>query len=247
MSAAPTPRVVVQNDAGEVADETARRIAEAARARVRASGRFTIALAGGTTPKRAYELLAERPDVPWGAIDFYFGDERAVPHDDPDSNYRMARESLFDRQSIEEGRIFRMRGELTDLDAAASEYEAVLPQSLDFVLLGMGEDGHTASLFPGSAAVLEEERRVLAVVGPKPPPRRLTLAPPALRAAREIVVLVTGSAKAAVLARALTGPIDVHALPVQIALGATFIVDHAAAADLPARLTSPGSSEENRS
>jgi 6-phosphogluconolactonase len=236
---APAPRVVVVDDAAAAAEATAARISEAARARVGATGRFTLALAGGTTPKRAYELLAEHPEVPWGAIDFYFGDERAVSHDDPESNYRMARESLFDRQSIEEGRIFRMRGEMADLDAAAREYEATLPDALDFVLLGMGEDGHTASLFPGLPAALETERRVLAVTeSPKPPPRRLTLAPPALRAAREVVVVVTGKGKADVLAKALDGPLDVGALPVQIALGGTFIVDQAAAAALPARLTS---------
>ncbi|NUO48518.1 MAG: 6-phosphogluconolactonase [Polyangiaceae bacterium] len=232
---APATRIIVVDDPTAVAEETAARIAEAARSRVRASGRFTLALAGGTTPKKAYELLAERPDVPWGAIDFYFGDERAVSHDDPESNYRMARESLFDRQSIEEGRIFRMRGEMPDLDAAARDYEAVLPDALDFVLLGMGEDGHTASLFPGLPAALETERRVVAVTGaPKPPPRRLTLAPKALRTAREVVVIVTGGAKAAVLAKVLAGPLDVGALPVQIALGVTFIVDQAAAAALPA-------------
>lgn len=235
---APAPRVVVVDHPTAVAIEAAARIAGAARARVGATGRFTLALAGGTTPKKAYQLLAERPDVPWGAIDFYFGDERAVPHDDPESNYRMARESLFDRQSIEESRIFRMRGEMPDLDAAAREYEKTLPSALDFILLGMGEDGHTASLFPGLPAALDNEHRVLAVSGaPKPPPRRLTLAPQALRAAREIVVLVTGEAKSAVLAKALAGPLDVGTLPVQIALGGTFIVDRAAAAALPARLT----------
>jgi 6-phosphogluconolactonase len=245
---ATAPRVVVVDDAAAVAEETATRISLAARARVGATGRFTLALAGGTTPKKAYQVLAEHPEVPWGAIDFYFGDERAVSHDDPESNYRMARESLFDRQSIEEGRIFRMRGEMSDLDAAAREYETTLPRALDFVLLGMGEDGHTASIFPGLPAALEAERRVLAVsAAPKPPPRRLTLAPPALRAAREIVVIVTGGGKAAVLAKVLAGPLDVGALPVQIALGGTFIVDRAAAAALPERLTKSGLSEEKRS
>ncbi len=230
------PRVLVRETAEDAALETARRIAAAARTCVRDTGRFTLALAGGTTPRRAYEILAEKPEVPWGAIDFYFGDERAVEHDSPDANYRMAREALFDRQSIEEVRIFRMRGEAQDLDAAAREYEAVLPSSLDFILLGMGEDGHTASLFPGSPALEETKRRVVPTTGPKPPPRRLTLTRPAIEAAREVVVVVTGAGKAEVLARVLTEPVDPTALPVQIARRGTFIVDRAAAARLPADL-----------
>jgi 6-phosphogluconolactonase len=225
--------LIVKATAELAAAEAAQLMARSARRAVRDAGRFTLALAGGTTPQRAYEILAETPDVPWGAIDFYFGDERAVPHDAPESNYRVARATLFDRQSIEESRIFRMRGESEDLDEAAREYEATLPGALDFVLLGMGEDGHTASLFPGSPALLERTRRVLPVVGPKPPPRRLTLAPPTLQGAREVVVLVTGSGKADVLARALTGPVDISTLPVQLVKDRTFLVDRAAAAKLP--------------
>lgn len=224
--------VVVEATAELVAERAARLVARAARRAVHANGRFTLALAGGTTPRRAYELLAETPDVPWGAIDFYFGDERAVSHEDPESNYRMARAALFDRQSIEESRVFRMRGESEDLDAAAREYEACLPDALDFVLLGMGEDGHTASLFPGSSAVAERTRRVVPVFGPKPPPRRLTITPPVLEQAREVVILVTGTGKADVLARVLAGPVDVSALPVQIVKDRTFLVDSAAAARL---------------
>jgi 6-phosphogluconolactonase len=191
-----------------------------------------LALAGGTTPRKTYEAFAELPDVPWGAIDFYFGDERAVPRDDTESNYRLCRESLFDRQSIEEACIFRMPADAEDLDAAVREYEAVLPRSFDLVLLGMGEDGHTASIFPGSVAFDEPDRRVLAVTGPKPPPRRLTLTPPVLETAREVMVLVTGSGKAPALARALEGPLDPRALPIQIVKNRTFYVDRAAAAKL---------------
>ncbi len=222
--------------AEDVAKEAARLLAAAARAAVQQRGTFKLCLAGGSTPLSTYARFAETPDVPWGAIDFYFGDERAVAHDHADSNYRMVKEALLDRQSIEEGRVFRMRGEHADLEAAAREYEASLPERLDLALLGMGEDGHTASLFPSSPAVRERQRRVVSTLGPKPPPRRLTLTPPAFDAARELLVLVTGAGKARPLARALTQPVDIPVLPVQLALRGTFLVDRAAAAELPPTL-----------
>ena len=225
-------KLLVFDSVGETALEAARALADAARRAVRQKGRFSLALAGGTTPRKTYEAFAELPDVPWGAIDFYFGDERAVPRDDPDSNYRLCRESLFDRQSIEDACIFRMAGDADDLEAAARDYEAVLPKAFDLVLLGMGEDGHTASIFPGSPTFTETERRVMVVTGPKPPPTRLTLTPRVLEAALEVFVLVTGSGKAAALASALEGPRDTTALPVQIVKNRTFLVDRAAASKL---------------
>lgn len=228
--------VLVLETAELVAEEAARQIARAARRAVGQRGRFSLALAGGTTPRRAYELLAETPDVPWGAIDFYFGDERAVPLDDAESNYRMARLAIFDRQSIEEARIHRMRGDADDLAEAARSYESELPGAFDLVLLGMGEDGHTASLFPGSPALAERTRLVVPVTGPKPPPRRLSLTPLALERAREVLVLVTGLAKADALARALGGPLDAASLPVQVVRDRAFVVDRAAASKLPEHL-----------
>jgi 6-phosphogluconolactonase len=225
-------KLIVHDSVGETALEGARALADAARRAVRTKGRFSLALAGGTTPRKTYEAFAELPDVPWGAIDFYFGDERAVPRDDPESNYRLCRESLFDRQSIEEACIFRMAADADDLDAAARDYEAILPRTFDLVLLGMGEDGHTASIFPGSPTFDEPARKVMVVTGPKPPPRRLTVTPPVLEAALDVIVLVTGSGKAPALARALEGPSGPTALPVQIVKNRTFLVDRAAASKL---------------
>ncbi len=222
----------VFDSVGETAREAARALADAARRAVDQRGRFSLALAGGTTPRKTYEAFAELADVPWGAIDFYFGDERAVPRDDLESNYRLCRESLFDRQSIEEACIFRMAGDADDLEAAARDYEAILPSALDLVLLGMGEDGHTASIFPGSPAFSEPDRRVMVVTGPKPPPKRLTLTPRVFESARAVIVLVTGSGKAPALARALEGPTDATALPIQIVKNRTFLVDRAAASKL---------------
>ncbi len=221
-------RVRVLDDSAAVAMAAADHVARAAARASSARGAFHLALAGGTTPRAAYQALARLP-VDWARLHVWFGDERAVGPDDADSNYRMARESLFEHVPIPQAQIHRMEGEAPDLDAAASRYAGDLPPSLDLILLGMGEDGHTASLFPGSSAVLETARAVVPVVGPKPPPRRLTLTRRALDAARELLVLVTGEGKADVLARALTGPEATTQLPVQLARDGLFLIDRAAA------------------
>ena len=203
-------------------------------AAVKANGHASIALSGGTTPRAMHEALARISDLPWSAIDVYFGDERCVPADHPDSNYRMAKESLFDKVSISAERIHRPEAERPDRDAAALAYEAVLPASIDLVVLGIGEDGHTASLFPGSPALEPSERRCVAVVGPKPPPERLSLTPRALSEARTLLMLATGAGKAEAVARALEGEWDPKRTPSQLARRGTWILDHAAAAQLTA-------------
>ncbi|RYZ07286.1 MAG: 6-phosphogluconolactonase [Myxococcales bacterium] len=194
-------------------------------------GRASLALAGGTTPKATYEALAGLP-LDWSAVDIFFGDERCVPAEHEDSNYRMAKAALFDRVRIPSERIHRMRGELEDRDAAARSYELELPEALDVVVLGIGEDAHTASLFPGSPALREETRRVLPVTGPKPPPERLSLTPPVLRGARVLLVLASGAGKAEPVRRALKDPIDVVATPIQLARDGVWFLDEAAAAAL---------------
>lgn len=166
----------------------------------------SIALAGGTTPRAVYARLA----LPWAEINFYFSDERAVPPDHPESNFRMARELL------PAARLHRME--------SAEEYARILPEPLDLLYLGMGEDGHTASLFPGSPA-LEETRRVVAVRGPD----RITITPPVIASARALLVVATGAAKAAMVRRAREGPWDPRAVPAQLARHGTWIVDRAAA------------------
>jgi len=198
---------------------------------LRARGRVTLALSGGSTPAPVYRLLAEL--VPeWTAVELFFCDERCVPPDHEDSSYRLVRESLLEHIPGAAARIHRMQGELADRDAAARDYEALLPDALDLLILGVGEDGHTASLFPGHEALDETERRVLHVVGPKPPADRLTLTPPALRAARRSVVLARGAGKAEIVGRVLEGPLDPASLPAQLVRDGAWILDTAAAAAL---------------
>lgn len=193
----------------DAADWIRRRIEEAVDAR----GACHVALAGGSTPRPVYERLGAGP-LPWDRLDWWFGDERAVPPDHSESNYRMVLDTLRPKDLA---RVHRMPADAPDLEAAADDYGRRLPPQLDLLVLGMGPDGHTASLFPGSPALDIRHRRVVPVIGPKPPPRRLTITPPVIEAARAIVVLAGGADKSAMVARALEGPLDVKAVPAQLA------------------------------
>ena len=206
MSFAP-PRIVPSESlAREAAAWMARSLQDALAARPRAS----LALSGGGTPGPAYQALAEAK-LPWERVDIFFVDERFVPPDHADSNYRMVEDTLLKPLRLPSSQVFRMQGEREDRDAAARDYEATLPPVLDVVLLGMGSDGHTASLFPGHPALEERERRVLAVVGPKPPPWRMTLTLPVLLSARAVLNLVAGAAKADAVRRALARDVSLPA------------------------------------
>jgi 6-phosphogluconolactonase len=195
--------------------------------------RASLALAGGTTPKEVHEALA-RESVPWEKVHIFFGDERCVPSDHPDSNYRMAKASLLDRVPIPPENVHRPFAEASDREAAARAYEEELPDSLDVIVLGIGEDGHTASLFPGSPALAEESRRFVPVVGPKPPPDRLTITPVVLAAANALIVLAKGDGKAAAVARALEGDWDPMGTPAQLARKGYWVLDTGAASELRA-------------
>jgi len=201
-------------------------------------GECSLALCGGHTPEPVLRDLVGRT-IRWARVAVYFGDERAVPPDHPDSNFGMARRTLLDHVPVPGDRVHRMAADRTDLAAAAEDYARLLPSSLDILLLGLGPDGHTASLFPGSPVLLETGRLVVAVAPPPPPiepqVRRMTITPPVIDAARNVAVLVTGPDKAAVLARVLDGPPDPAALPAQIARRGTWIVDRAAARQLHRR------------
>ena len=201
-----------------------------------ALGRASIGLSGGRTPAPAYRALAAEPvrsRVDWGRVRFYFADERAVPPGDPESNFRLARETLIDPLGIPPRNVHRMKGEYPDLEAAAIEYEAHLDGPIDVLVLGLGEDGHVASLFPGSSWLSETKRRVAVVTdSPKPPPRRLTLTPRVLSEARQVLVLVTGNAKAAAVARALEGGEGPSQVPGRLVRERDWYLDRAAAAGL---------------
>jgi 6-phosphogluconolactonase len=226
-----------------LADAVARHIVTCAADAISSRGRFTLALAGGSTPRASYSRLATRDlrlEIDWQRTHVIWGDERCVPPDDPRSNYRMAKEALLDRVPIPAHQIHRIRGE-DDPEKAAAEYERELrallgSEGIDLVLLGMGEDGHTASLFPGQAAVQETARWVMAVYVPEMKMWRITLTPAVLNAARNVTFVVSGAGKAARLQQVLQGPFTPEVLPAQairpVQGRLTWIVDEAAASRL---------------
>jgi 6-phosphogluconolactonase len=241
-----TPQVEVLADPEAVCRRAAERFARLATAAAGARGRFVVALSGGHTPRRLHELLAS-PDepwrrvVPWSEVHLCFGDERHVPPDHPDSNYRMARESLIEHVPIPDNHVHRIPAEMP-ADDAASAYErtlrALLPDGrFDLVLLGMGPEGHTASLFPGSPALDETARWVRAVDVPQLRTQRITCTPPLLNAARSVMFLVAGAEKAAALRSVLHAPKDPAQWPAQAIAPADgalrWLVDRAAARLLP--------------
>ena len=213
----------VRDDMKVLLGDIAERLIEVAAQAIEARGQFTFVLAGGSTPKVLYELLASdqyRARIDWTRTVVLFGDERAVSPDDEQSNYRMARESLFDLVPLPAHNIHRMRGELSDLNAAAKEYGLLVQElgtTLDVCLLGMGDDGHTASLFPHSPQLDEARHRCVAtpIASHAPHVARLTLTYRTFNAARHIWIIVTGEAKAARLAQVVEGARDFHALPIQ--------------------------------
>jgi 6-phosphogluconolactonase len=229
----------IYEDVRELSEAAAHVFVEEARRSIDETGRFTVALAGGSTPKRAYEMLATKYDEPkdfdWGRVHAFFGDERTVPPDHEDSNYRMACEALLSRVPV--GSVHRMRGEL-DPREAATLYERDLvaffggPPVLDLVLLGIGEDGHTASLFPRTPALDTRDRWAVANPVEKLGTTRLTLTVPAINAARIVAFLVAGEAKAEALREVLEGnadPRDYPATLIQPAAAPVWMVDEGAA------------------
>ena len=206
--------MMIMTSHADWAETAAEHIASRVQAFIERHGVCHLAVAGGGTPAPVYRLL----DLDWARTEIWFGDERCVAPDDPQSTYRMLRESLPGHPTIH-----RMEGERADRQAAADAYAALLPERLDVVLLGMGGDGHTASLFPGQAPT----GRVAVVHGPKPPPWRLTLTRAEIARARERIVLINGASKADMVRRALREP-NAN-LPIQVAAHDTWILDDAAA------------------
>src|SRR5271157_2412464 len=194
-------------------------IAASATEAIAARGSFAVALSGGNTPKPVYQRLASAA-LDWTRVHVFFSDERCVPPDDPRSNFDMARSALLDHVPIPAENLHRMRGEDVPDEAAesyAQELEDVLGEGgrLDLVLLGLGDNGHTASLFPGLAAVTETERTVVAAYVEVVAMWRLTLTRPAINAARLVAFLVSGEGKAEIVHRVLQGPPQPMVLPAQ--------------------------------
>jgi 6-phosphogluconolactonase len=208
---------IVLDEPEEVAAAAATDIAQAL-----GQGSRTLVLAGGSTPRRCYELLAGL-DVRWGRVTVLFGDERCVPPDHPESNYRMAREALLDH--VAPATVHRMPAELGP-DEGAAEYSRIVAElaPLDIVVLGIGEDGHTASLFPGYPELDAEGWAVGVRNSPKPPPERVTLTLQALRGARRVLILATGAGKAQAVAMAKR-----QEVPSGMIAGAQWLLDRAAA------------------
>lgn len=224
------PEVRVLADANAIAQTAAAEFVEAAREAVHLKGSFSVALAGGSTPKALYGLLLNngplRAMVPWDKIQFFFGDERHVPPGDAESNFRMASEAMLAKAPVDPKQVHRVKGETESAAEAAAEYEKDLRRSFrleegqlprfDLVLLGMGPEGHTASLFPGTKALKEERRLVVSNWVGKLYTDRITLTPSVLNNAARVVFLVHGAEKAPALKAVLEGPYEPEQLPAQL-------------------------------
>jgi 6-phosphogluconolactonase len=242
---------VVEPDPAALAYRAAQHLVELAEEAVSARGRVRVAVSGGSTPKVTFGLLADPAHpflhrMPWSQLELFFVDERTVPPDHAESNYRMAREAMLDKLSLRPEQIHRMQGEL-EPEVAAAQYEYDLRRTFrlegaeaprfDIITLGMGDDGHTASLFPHTEALHEMGRLVVANEVPQKDTWRITLTWPVINHAREVFFLIAGADKAEPLKEVFLGPKDVERLPSQLIWPAsgilTLILDKAAAALLP--------------
>jgi 6-phosphogluconolactonase len=220
------PDIKILPNSAAVAQAAADVILPAARAAAAAGRNFSLVLSGGSTPKILYQFLATEParsQIDWGRFEIFFGDERVVPPDHADSNFKMANDAMISKVPIPPGNVHRMKGE-ADPRQAAKEYGELLESKFgddgpDVTLLGMGDDGHTASLFPGTAALKEEKHRVVAhyvensTTGKS---WRITTTAPFINRSKQILVMVTGASKAARLAEIFKGPRDTDRLPIQL-------------------------------
>jgi 6-phosphogluconolactonase len=210
----------------EWAARSAGLVQDAAQVVCRRSRGCTIMLTGGRSAERLYLAWRELPSFGrLRAVRFVFGDERCVLPDHPESNYGLAMRTLFSRGVPPGCRVDRMEAEDPDREGACLRYERLLPSKIDILLLGVGEDGHIASLFPGSRALDERVRTVVPVVGPKEPSARLTVTPRVIAGSSAVFILANGEAKAAVLRRVAAGEDDFHALPACLVRQATWLID----------------------
>ena len=224
----PDVRILTNIDA--IAKRSAEDFVQSATQAVSEKGSFSVALAGGSTPKALYSLLASdaalRSQVPWDKMYVYFGDERSVGPDHADSNFRMATETMLAKVPLKPEQVFRIKGEYKDTEKAAQEYEQVLRTSFkiaegqfprfDLVFLGIGNEGHTASLFPGTKALHETKRLVVRNWVGKLYTNRITLTAPAINNAARVIFMITGADKALALKGILEGPYEPEQLPAQL-------------------------------
>lgn len=246
--------VVILRNADELAEEAARRFELLAKGAIERIGRFTVALSGGNTPQKMHTLLAGEPyasRLDWKHIYVFFSDERNVPPDHADSNYRSAHEALLGKIALPPENIFRMRGE-EEAAKAAAEYDNVVQKffrlsqiggpspdnypRFDLIFLGMGADGHTASLFPGTAALQERSKPVTANYVPKLDTQRITFTAPTINRAANVIFLIAGADKVAPLYEVMEGEYQPQTYPAQLVRPSqgqlTFLLDEAAAAQL---------------
>lgn len=219
--------IAVYPDIQTLSQEAAQSVVRLASEAIVTRGRFSIALSGGSTPKILYGLLGSEPyrsQINWSSVDIFWSDERCVPPDSDDSNYHLAQEVLLSRIPIPESQVHRMPADQADRNAAAQAYTDEMQRTFstdgiphfDLLQLGMGPEGHTASLFPHQASLHEQQRLVMYVNVPKPPPPRLTFTPPLLNAARHVLFLVTGTDKADAVQAVLEGEYQPDEYPAQI-------------------------------
>ncbi|MGH7502420.1 MAG: 6-phosphogluconolactonase [Longimicrobiales bacterium] len=229
-------RMIVFQQAVFAAGAASRIIAELATAHQGSRARpISFALTGGSTPREVYRAIARVPGLPWTDIAIWFGDERAVPPDHADSNYRMVVDTLLAHVAVPSHNIHRMEAERTDLEAAALDYERSLPRSIDVLLLGVGSDGHTASIFPHSPALSADSRDVVVARSPVHSHARLTITPRVIQRAAACIVLASGAEKAEAVARALDAETPPDDCPARLARKGVWLLDSAAAA-----LANPG-------
>ena len=219
--------IAIYPDTETLSQEAAHYIVRIAQESITAHRRFTIALSGGSTPKKLYGLLAQEPyrsQIDWNLVEIFWSDERCVPPDDAESNYLMARQVLLSKIPIPANQIHGMPANLADRDAASYAYTLEMQQTMgsdgvpnfDLIQLGMGPEGHTASLFPHQPSLHEQQRLVMPVTVPKPPPPRLTFTPRLLNAASHILFLVTGAEKQDAVKAVLEGEYQPDEYPAQI-------------------------------
>jgi 6-phosphogluconolactonase len=219
--------VIIYPDADTLSHEAAQYVVRIAQESIGTHGRFTFALSGGSTPKKLYSLLGSEPyrsQIDWSRVDLFWSDERSVPPEDEESNYHMAQQVLLSNIPIPANQVHRMPADQADGDAASLAYTRDMQNtfgtdgvpSFDLIQLGMGPEGHTASLFPHQPSLHEQQRLVMPVVVPKPPPPRLTFTPRILNAAKHVLFLVTGAEKADAVHSVLEGDYQPDEYPAQI-------------------------------